>query len=56
MTFERGYTDLNGDWQSSTSYGREDLLVLAKVADLQTFCTAVALIHSACGGLLQGFR
>lgn len=34
VTFERGYTDSNGDWQSSTSYGRDDLLTLAKVADL----------------------
>ena len=34
VTFERGYTDSNGDWQSSSSYGRDDLLTLAKVADM----------------------
>jgi len=33
-TFERGYLDQKGDWQSSTSYGRDDLLNLAKVADM----------------------
>jgi len=34
VTFERGYTDSNGEWQSSSSYGRDDLLTLAKVADM----------------------
>ncbi|UYV13470.1 MAG: hypothetical protein NCW75_04095 [Phycisphaera sp.] len=34
VTFERGYVNQKGDWQSSTSYGRDDLLTLAKVADL----------------------
>ena len=33
-TFERGYVDQKGDWQSTRSYGRDDLLNLAKVADM----------------------
>ena len=32
-TIERLYTDEKGDWQSTTSFGRDDLLTLAKVAD-----------------------
>ncbi|MEO1279733.1 MAG: hypothetical protein AAFV77_12320, partial [Planctomycetota bacterium] len=33
-TFERGYVDQKGDWQSTTSFGRDDLLTLSKVADM----------------------
>lgn len=33
-TFERGYLDQKGDWQSSRYYGRDDLLNLAKVTDM----------------------
>ena len=32
-TLERIYTDENGDWKSTGSFGRDDLLVVAKVAD-----------------------
>jgi len=32
-TVERLYLDENGDWKSSSSFGRDDLLVLAKVCD-----------------------
>ena len=31
---ERRYTDANDEWQSSKSFGRDELLVLAKAADL----------------------
>lgn len=34
VTVERRYRDANEQWQGSTSFGRDDLLVLAKVADL----------------------
>lgn len=33
VTFERSYRD-GDNWKTSASYGRDDLLVLAKVADL----------------------
>jgi hypothetical protein len=33
VTFERTYTDKDGKPQSAHSFGRDDLLVLAKVAD-----------------------
>lgn len=33
-TYERSYKDANGEWQSTGSFGRDDSLVLAKVADL----------------------
>ena len=33
VTFERRYRDANEEWQSSHSFGRDDLLVLAKIAD-----------------------
>ena len=33
VTFERSYRD-GDDWKSSDSFGRDDLLVLAKLADL----------------------
>ena len=33
VTFERSYRD-GEEWKSSDSYGRDDLLVLAKLADL----------------------
>lgn len=33
VTVDRGYRDGKGDWQSSQSFGRDDLLVLAKVCD-----------------------
>ena len=34
VTFERRYRDTEGNWKSTHSYGLDDLLVLAKVADL----------------------
>src|SRR5262249_26274704 len=34
VTFERRYRDDAGKWQSSASFSLNDLLVLAKVADL----------------------
>ena len=33
VTFERSYKD-GEDWKTTTSFGRDDLLTLAKVADL----------------------
>ena len=33
-TIQRRYIDKDENWQSTASYGRDDLLVLAKVADL----------------------
>jgi hypothetical protein len=32
--FSRSYRDDGGNWQSSQSFGRDDLLVLAKMCDL----------------------
>jgi hypothetical protein len=34
VTFDRRYRDGEGDWNSTDSYGRDDLLALAKLADL----------------------
>ncbi|MFI4893590.1 MAG: hypothetical protein ACIAQ0_09190 [Phycisphaerales bacterium JB058] len=34
VTFERRYLDKDGNWQSTTGFGRDELLTLAKVADL----------------------
>ena len=34
VTFSRLYKDEVGEWKSTQSFGRNDLLVLAKVADL----------------------
>ncbi|MDE0166750.1 MAG: hypothetical protein OXL36_16765 [Bryobacterales bacterium] len=34
VTFARIYKDANGEWKSTSSFGRDDLLVVAKVADL----------------------
>jgi hypothetical protein len=34
VSFSRLYKDESGEWKDSTSYGREDLPVLAKVADM----------------------
>ena len=34
VTFSRLYKDDTGEWKSTQSFGRNDLLVLAKVADL----------------------
>ena len=34
VTFSRLYKDDAGDWKSTSSFGRNDLLLLAKVADL----------------------
>lgn len=33
VSFQRLYRDSQGRWQCSESFGRDDLLVLAKVAD-----------------------
>ena len=34
VSFDRRYRDSEGNWKSSSSYGRDDLLALAKLADL----------------------
>ena len=34
VTFDRRYRNAKGEWKSTDSYGREDLLALAKLADL----------------------
>lgn len=34
VTFERRYRDAEGNWKSSNSYDTQDLLALAKAADL----------------------
>lgn len=34
VTFSRIYKDADGKWKSTSSFGRDDLLVVAKVADL----------------------
>ena len=34
VTFSRLYKDEAGEWKSTQSFGRNDLLLLAKVADL----------------------
>ena len=34
VTFDRRYRDGEGGWKSTHSYGRDDLLALAKLADL----------------------
>lgn len=47
VTFQRLYRDGEGKWQSSESFGRDDLLVLAKVADQA---------HSRICGLQQAER
>jgi hypothetical protein len=33
VTFERIYKDGSEEWKSTTTFGRDDLLVLAKLAD-----------------------
>lgn len=33
VTFQRSYRSEDGNWQNTASFGRDDLLVLAKVAD-----------------------
>jgi hypothetical protein len=33
VTFSRGYTDEKGEWHDSDSFGRDDLPLVAKVAD-----------------------
>jgi len=34
VTFERSYKDKEGKWKSSDSFNSDDLLLLAKVADM----------------------
>ncbi len=34
VTFDRRYRDAKGDWKSSDSYGRDDLLAHGKLSDL----------------------
>lgn len=34
VTFSRSYRDSEGNWHTTESFGRDDLLYLAKVADL----------------------
>ena len=34
VTFSRIYKDAEGNWKSTSSFGRDDLLVVAKVADM----------------------
>ena len=33
VTFQRSYRTEDGKWQNTASFGRDDLLVLAKIAD-----------------------
>ena len=33
VTFKRIYKDSEGNWKSTSSFGRDDLLLVAKVAD-----------------------
>ena len=33
VTFSRSYKDSEGEWKSTSSFRRDDLLVLAKIAD-----------------------
>lgn len=33
VTVKRGYKDKDGEWKDTDSFGRDDLLVLAKVID-----------------------
>ena len=33
VTFSKSYRDADGQWKSTLSFGRNDLLILAKVAD-----------------------
>ena len=48
VTFSRIYKDAEGNWKSTSSFGRDDLLVLAKVADqAHTKIFEVANGHSA---------
>ena len=34
VSFDRRYRTADGNWKSTSSYGRDDLLALAKLADL----------------------
>src|SRR5437899_2873594 len=34
VTFRRSYRDQEGNWHTTESFGRDDLLLLAKVADV----------------------
>ena len=34
VSFDRRYRNADGNWKSTSSYGRDDLLALAKLADL----------------------
>jgi hypothetical protein len=34
VTFSRSYRDQEGNWHTTESFGRDDLLLLAKVADV----------------------
>ena len=48
VTFSRIYKDGEGNWKSTSSFGRDDLLVVAKVADMaHTKIFEVANGHSA---------
>ena len=48
VTFSRIYKDAEGNWKSTPSFGRDDLLVVAKVADMaHTKIFEVANGHSA---------
>ena len=48
VTFSRIYKDAEGKWKSTSSFGRDDLLVVAKVADMaHTKIFEVANGHSA---------
>ena len=42
VTFSKSYRDADGQWKTTQSFGRNDLLVLAKVAD-QTHSRIVEL-------------
>ena len=45
VTFSRSYRDADGQWHTTHSFGYNDLLVLAKVADRAHSC----IFDSGCG-------
>jgi len=47
VTFDRRYRNGNGEWKSTDSYGGDDLLALAKLADLAH--TKVLELHNSAG-------
>jgi hypothetical protein len=50
VTFARIYRDAQGNWQTADSYGRDDLLTLAKVADKAHTWICDTLQNQSSGG------